>query len=244
MARALLLVALVAGLGTPASAKIICTPGQFRVRAVDAANAPAPLRDGMMLELGAGRAALSGVCAAVRAASFHRGLGRWTRVKARWTRCERLRPVALRARFDTGDGAYCRGFTGTLRLGGRSFAVVGERVPACGNELREIGEQCDGTDSTGLGGECCAEDCTVKPGCAMHCDAERFPCAAHEICAYPCGGRGMCRPREDVACDFGPVCACDRATTFADVCAAFAAGTGVAYFGACQPPPPAAPPRR
>jgi len=141
----------------------------------------------------------------------------------------------MRAHFGA-TGPFCARLEGMLRLaGGRRVAFAAERIPACGNGIREAGEQCDGTDSAAWG-SCCTDDCTVKPGCPMQCDRTRFPCAGpDEICTYTCGFSGVCQSRARIACGGGPVCGCDGATTYADRCAAFADGTGVANPGACQP---------
>lgn len=232
MTRALIAALLLVATGEPAGAKILCPPGDFVVRAVG--GAPSPLGDGVVLALGAGRAALDGVCPKARAGQFHRASGTWLgRVRARWTVCTRVADVRLRARF-TMDAPYCTRLTGTLRMSGRRFEVVADRVPACGNGLREPGEQCDGTDSAHFGA-CCTADCTVAPGCPVQCDA-RFPCGAQEICLTTCGFVGTCHPLSAVTCGGGPVCACDHVTTYPDSCAAYAAGTGVFRTGACTPP--------
>jgi hypothetical protein len=230
---ALVAAVLLACLATPAGAKVVCPPGRFVLSSER--NAPEPLAAGLPLELGMGRAALPGLCGEVTAGRFLRSGGYWLyRVRARWQRCTRVRPVSLRARFDT-NAPYCTRLIGTLRLGGRVFPVRADRVPACGNGLRESGEQCDGVDGAGFG-TCCTPDCTLKPGCPLQCDLDRFPCSAPDVCTYMCGFNGVCQPRDRLDCSGGPVCACDTVTTYPDRCAAFAAGTGVAHPGPCQPP--------
>ena len=221
-------------LAAPALAKYICPPGRF-VLAVDRSSGTG-MRDGMELELGRGAVKLSGVCPPARGRRYHPGLNAWLlRVTATWPRCRSRRGLALRARFDT-NAPYCTRLTGTLRSrSGARVRFVAERVPACGNNLRERGEQCDGTDSAGFG-TCCAADCTVKPGCAVQCDQEYFPCAGTDVCTYQCGFNGLCKPRDTVDCGSGPVCGCDHATTYPDRCAAFADGTGVSRLGACAVP--------
>jgi hypothetical protein len=141
----------------------------------------------------------------------------------------------VHARFDS-SAPYCTRLTGTLRVGARRFAIVADREPACGNGLREAGEQCDGVDSAHFG-QCCTPDCTLQPGCPLQCDREgRFLCSADEICVHVCGQLGTCQLRSEVRCENGPVCGCDNTTTYPSHCAAFAAGTGVSLVGPCRPP--------
>lgn len=192
-------------------------------------------RDGLPLGLGAGMVDLSGLCPAIEArGGFSRPGNHWSGVRARWQRCTGPRRVLLRARFAF-DAPFCTRLTGRLRLGARRFRVVADRVPACGNGLREPGEQCDGVDSASQG-QCCNPDCTVKAGCSVLCD-EYFPCGPADVCVSYCSSVSACEPRQALACGGGPVCGCDGTTTYPDRCAAFDAGTGVQYFGGCQPPP-------
>jgi hypothetical protein len=216
----------------PAIAKFICSPGRFVLQIDRSAGMAIP--DGAALELGEGAVALSGVCPSVPGRRFHSPLNAWLyRVRAAWPRCGERRGITLRAHFD-GSARYCTRLIGTLRdRRGRRAPFVAERVPACGNRLREPGEQCDGPESAGFG-TCCTADCTVKPGCAVQCDQADFPCDESEICTYTCGFSGLCQPRERVDCGSGPVCGCDGATTYPDRCAAFADGTGVAHPGPCR----------
>ena len=237
MRRALAASLFLACSSTPALAKYTCPPGTFIIQAV--ANAPEPLRSGLTLELGAGEAALPGVCAPNSGRRYDDGNRIWiNRVRVRWPECTPRRRMSLRANFFS-DALYCTRLTGTLRLGRRRFAVVADRVPSCGNGLREPGEQCDGYDGVAFLG-CCSTDCRANPGCAVQCDRDHFPCVAEDVCFYECGARGVCRPRAEVDCGNGPVCACDRRTTYRDRCAAYDDGKGVAFAGSCpsaEPPP-------
>lgn len=238
MTRALVTALLLSTLSTPALAKYVCPPGSFVLHPV--ADAPEPLRSGLVLELGAGRVELTGLCTGGVAGRFHRQTGGLLgRVRARWMRCERVRPVSLRARFDL-DALRCMRLAGTLRLGRHRFPVLADRVPACGNGLREPGEQCDGGDSAGFG-TCCTADCTVKPECPLQCDRDHFSCGELDMCIYSCGSAGVCWPRAKLDCDSGPVCGCDAVTTYPDICAAWADGTGASSGGTCRAPEP---PRR
>lgn len=228
---AMLLVLLTAA---PVGAKYVCPPGRF-VLQVDPASGMAAF-DGHELELGRGQVSLPGVCGAARAGGFYAGMGKWVnRVRTGRLRCESGRSIRLRARFVSTD-LYCTRLEGTLRARrGRRVAFAAERIPACGNGIREPGEQCDGVDSAAFG-SCCTDDCTVKPGCPLQCDRERFLCVEPEICTYTCGYTGVCQPRARIDCGDDPVCGCDNATTYRDRCAAFADGTGVSYSGPCRPP--------
>jgi hypothetical protein len=76
----------------------------------------------------------------------------------------------------------------------------------------------------------------VKPGCPVQCDQAYFPCADPDVCTYQCGFNGVCKPRDAVDCDSGPVCGCDQVTTYPDRCAAYAHGTGAWQLGACPVP--------
>jgi hypothetical protein len=220
-------------MATPGIATYICPPGRF-VLEVDRSSGTG-MRDDTELELGRGSVELHGVCPPARGRPYLPGLNAWLHVAATWPHCRARRGLALRARIDTG-AQYCTRLTGALRgRGGARARFVAERIPACGNNLRERGERCDGTDSTGFG-TCCTADCTVKPGCPVRCDQAYFPCTEPEVCTYQCGSGGVCQPRSAVDCGGGPVCGCDQATTYPDRCAAFAAGTGVSQVGACQAP--------
>jgi len=196
-------------------------------------EAPEPLGSGLRLRLGAGTAEIATTCPARRAArSFHAPTGRWKRVRIRWPRCAPRRPVALRARFAF-DAPLCTRLAGRLRLGERRFRVVADRVPVCGNGVRDAGEQCDGVDVRF--GECCDTECRALPDCPVRCDAF-FPCGDGEVCVVGCRSGGVCAVRADLDCGTVPVCACDGTTTYADRCAAVDAGAGVAHSGACLPP--------
>jgi hypothetical protein len=221
----------VLSLAIPAAAKMVCPPGRFVIRATDG---PGMALDGRELELGRGIASLSGGCGPARGTRFLRGMGRWVNhVRTARLRCGGGRWVRVRALFSTTE-PYCANLEGTLiTQAGRRVAFSAGRIPECGNGLREPGEQCDGTDSAAFG-TCCTETCTVKPDCPVQCDAERFPCAAGELCTYTCGFTGVCQPAARVDCGDGPVCGCDTVTTYADRCAAFAAGTGASHDGPCS----------
>jgi hypothetical protein len=234
---ALLLVLLAA---STAAAKYICPPGRFVLHIAGQGMA---VLEGAELELGKGWVSLPGGCAAASGRRFLDGMDRWLNsIRTDRMRCDRGTSVRMRARFAI-DGPYCAWLEGTLRTGrGRRIPFVAERIPACGNGLRETGEQCDGTASAAWG-TCCADDCTVKPGCPVQCDQDRFLCVAPEICTYTCGFEGVCQAPERIDCASGPVCGCDNTTTYPDRCAAFAAGTGVSYAGACRQPVAAPAPR-
>jgi hypothetical protein len=230
--RALAAGFLLLSLSAPAFAKYICPSGRFVVHAVG--SAPEPLRSGLPLELGTGRAELVGLCPTAPAGRFLHSIGRWANhVRVRWPRCARMPFASLRARF-VPDAPFCTRLHGTLRLGGRKFRVVADREPSCGNGLREVGEQCDGADSD-QSGTCCNADCTVKPGCLVHCDRTYFPCAAGDMCVPSCWAPSVCWPRARLDCGAGPVCGCDAVTTYPNQCAAFEAGTGVSRPAACRP---------
>jgi hypothetical protein len=219
------------GMVAPAFAKIVCPPGRYTLHP---AGSRAAALEGFELVLGEGDAAIGGACAAVPARDFHPTIGQWAnRVRARWSGCRWGRPLALRARFDT-YSAYCARLEGVLRLGrGRRVRFSADRVPACGDGLRDKGEQCDGYTLFGIEIPCCTADCRVKPGCAARCD-RHFPCEVGELCVYSCSNGGFCRPRAEVDCGGGPVCDCDQKTTYPDRCAAYEAGTGPAYSGPCR----------
>jgi hypothetical protein len=224
--RTLTVTILLLGIATPAAPKVLCPPGRYTLHTSGDTRAAA--FDGLELVLGEGDATLAGTCAAVPARPFHRSSGSWLyRVRARWKRCQGRR-LALHARFDL-ERLYCTRLEGALRLGrSRRVRFVADRIPECGNELRERGEQCDdGTESP-----CCGLDCRVKPGCAVWCDRD-FPCEAGQLCVHVCRFSGVCSPRNEIDCG-GPVCGCDEQTTYADRCAAYEAGTGPAYLGPCR----------
>jgi hypothetical protein len=216
----------------PAFAKVICPPGEYVLR-VDTASRMATL-DGRRLHLGDGQLGIDDACRTNAVEGFHRRTGVWLLgVRGRWRRCDG-RQLRLRARFDL-HTAFCMRLVGTLRAGGGArSSFVAERVPACGNRLREPGEQCDaGPD----GGPCCRSDCRAESGCDVSCDARgEFPCDADRVCVHTCGGGGVCRLRDWIRCDEGPVCDCSGQTTYADRCAAYAAGTGVSREGPCDAP--------
>src|SRR5262245_8550310 len=161
----------------PAGAKLICPPGRF-VLQVDPSSRMAAF-DGRELELGQGRASLPGLCTSARAGRFlahiSRG-GMWlNKVRTRRLRCDAGLSDRVRSRSSP-TGSLCTRLEGVLRLrGGRRVAFAADRIPACGNGIRELGEECDGTDSAAWG-TCCTDDCTVKPGCPMQCDRTRFLC--------------------------------------------------------------------
>ena len=195
-------------------------------------DVPEPLRSGLLLRLGAGTAEIAALCPTVHApGSFHEPTGLWTQARIRWPRCEPRRPVVIRARFAF-DAPLCTRLAGRLRFGARHFRVVADRVPVCGNRVRDPGEQCDGVDVRY--GDCCDAQCRALPDCPVRCDAF-FPCAEGEACIAGCRSGGECAVRADVDCGTTPVCACDG-TTYADRCAAIDAGASVAYPGACLPP--------
>ena len=195
-------------------------------------DAPEPLRSGLHLRLGAGTAEIDALCPTVHApGSFHEPTGRWTQARVRWPRCEPRRPVVIRARFAF-DAPLCTRLAGRLRFGVRRFRIVADRVPVCGNHVRDAGEECDGVDVRY--GDCCDAECRALPDCPVRCDAF-FSCGEGEVCVAGCRSGGVCAARADIDCGTRPVCACDG-TTYADRCAAIDAGAGVAYPGACLPP--------
>ena len=196
-------------------------------------GAPEPLRSGLRLRLGTGVVEIAALCPAVESDSFHEPTGRWTQVRTRWRRCVGPRSVSVRARFAF-DAPPCTRLDGRLRFGTRRFRVVGDRVPACGNEVRDAGEQCDGVDVRY--GDCCDGQCRALAGCPVRCDAH-FACAPGEVCVITCRTGGVCERRADLDCGTTAVCACDGTTTYPDRCAAIDAGAAVAYPGACLPPP-------
>jgi hypothetical protein len=237
MTRFLVSAVLVVATVTPVPAKVLCPPGRFVVRA----DMPgAALGDGTTLVLGAGDVTIGDGCRTRAHTRYHTPGGQWlSRVSARWRRCAGVRPVAVRARWELTDAPWCTRLEGVLRVGRRRAPFVADRVRECGNGLREPGEECDGADGTlRFGGDCCTPGCRVTsgPGCFRTCDTRFFPCDADEVCAFTCRSGRICRSPSDVACT-GPVCACDGVTTFADRCAAFAAGEGVGSEGACPAPP-------
>jgi len=193
--------------------------------------------DGTELVLGRGQVTLASGCTSVRAGRYFSGMNRWLHVNARWTRCHG-RAMTMRARFDYDDPSFCTRLEGEVRTrSGRKTSFTATRIPECGNELREPGEQCDGGDGTLFGLDCCAADCRVKPDCPVLCDFRRgFQCeGADEICATTCGFGGRCWPRADVPCKPGPVCDCSGEVTYSSNCAAYDAGAGVSRDGACTP---------
>ena len=228
--RALAALLLVSCLSAPASAKILCPPGDFVLRAVRD-PVPEPLQSGLVLRLGDGRAALAGLCPAVGSVSFHEPTGSWLQARVRWPRCDRPRSAALRATFAF-DAPPCTRIAGRLRLGPKRYRVVADRVPVCGNRVRDPGEQCDGPDARF--GDCCDDACRALPDCPVRCDGH-FACEAGEVCVVACRAGGLCEPRATLDCGTTPVCACDGTTTFPDRCAAVDAGAAIAYPGSCLP---------
>jgi hypothetical protein len=223
-------------LGTvmPAAAKLICPPGRFTI---DTSGA-SPRLDGSELVLGQGTVRLAETCRSASAGRYLARSDRWLlRVVARWKHCHG-RTMVMRARFDPTDVAYCARLSGVIRSGsGRRTRFVASRIPECGNDLREPGEQCDGQDGTFFGMDCCAADCRVKPDCPVVCDLRRgFPCErAEQTCVTTCGFGGVCSDRAEVDCGTTPVCDCNHEVTYANRCAAYDAGAGVAQDGPCPP---------
>lgn len=231
MARTIAVLLILLGTTVPVLGKALCPPGRFTIRTME------PSRfDGTELVLGEGRALLADSCATARAGQFHRATGNWLfRIRARWRRCDG-RPLALHARWDF-TTAYCTRLNGVIRSGGgRRTAFVADRVPECGNGLRETGELCDGSAGTFFAAQCCTAGCGLEPGCPRLCDRD-FACGAEEICGYLCGFNGVCLERATVDCGSAPVCGCDLQTTYADRCAAYDAGSGVSAPRPCGTAP-------
>jgi len=216
----------------PASAKVLCPPGEFRIVSEGDVTVRGEAIAELTLVLGQGRAELEGLCARAPAGRFYPRLDDWgPRVKTRFARCKGGRPIGLRARWDLIESPWCTGLEGELRVGrGRRVAFRAVRVTACGNGLRELGEQCD--DGNTAGGDCCSADCRAEAGCAVACDTD-FPCADGEQCVPRCGNGAVCQPLATRACGPGPVCGCDDHTEYADQCAAWDAGDGVGRRGPC-----------
>jgi hypothetical protein len=217
-----------------ASAKLVCPPGRFTMQSADARF------DGTELVLGRGDVTMASTCASVRAGRYLPAMNRWLlHVNARWNRCHG-RAMVMRARFDPTDPGPCGRIAGQMKTrSGRKIAFTATRIPECGNEIREPGEQCDGADGSQFALDCCSADCRVKPECRLVCDFRRgFRCeGADEICVTPCGFSGMCWPRADLECKPNPVCDCSGQIMYASNCAAYEAGAGVSRVGACPPPP-------
>jgi hypothetical protein len=219
----------VLGLAVSASAKLVCPPGRFTMQSANARF------DGTELVLGRGRVTMASGCTSVRAGRYLPGMNRWLHVNARWNRCHG-RSMIMRARFDHTDPSLCGRIEGQVKTrSGRKIAFTATRIPECGNEIREPGEQCDGTDGVLFALDCCGADCRVKPHCRVLCDFRRgFPCeGADEVCVTACGFGGTCQPRADVSCEPGPVCDCSGEVTYPSNCAAYEAGAGVSRDGAC-----------
>ncbi len=175
----LLAAALVLGLAVSASAKAVCPPGRFTMQSADARF------DGTELVLGRGKVTMASACTSVRAGRYLPGMNRWLHVNARWNRCHG-RSMIMRARFDLTDPSLCGRIDGHLKTrSGRKIAFTATRIPECGNEIREPGEQCDGSDGSQFALDCCNADCRVKPECRVVCDFRRgFQCArARTRCA-------------------------------------------------------------
>lgn len=225
-ASCLLLITAVA----PASAKLICPPGRYTIQVEAAGSEPA--LEGAEIVLGRGTVAVTGRCAPVAASRYLRVTGVWANtVRARWGRCDRRRPVKLKAAF-RGDGPLCMELVGTIRIGrGRPIPLTADRVPECGNGLREPGEECD--PQARVADPCCGADCRVGPGCPLACESW-FPCPDDHICARNCILGAICKPRAGLDCGQGPVCACDGVTEYADACAAWEAGTGPLHPAPCR----------
>jgi len=237
MTRTLLVALAVLAMSVPASAKVLCPPGEFQIVPPEGGgDADGTVRGqaiaDMTLVLDEGRAELEGLCARAPAGRFYQRLASWGhRVKTRFARCKGGRPVGLRARWDLEGAPWCTTLDGELRVGhGRRVAFRAVRVAACGNGLREIGEQCD--DGNTAGGDCCGADCRAEAGCVVACDAD-FPCADGEQCVSTCGNGAFCRALATRECGGGPVCGCDQNTEYADQCAAWDAGDGLSRRQPC-----------
>jgi hypothetical protein len=211
-----------------ASAKLVCPPGRFTMQSANARI------DGTELVLGRGHVTIASSCKSARAGRYLNGMNRWLSVNARWRRCHG-RSMVMRARFDLTDPSLCGRLKGTLRTASGRTAFTAVRIPECGNEIRESGEQCDGQDGSLFVTDCCTADCRVKPGCPVLCDFRRgFRCeGADQICVTTCGYGGQCSPRTAVTCEPGPVCDCSGEVTYESNCAAYEAGAGVSRDGTC-----------
>ena len=197
-------------------AKLVCPPGRFTI-STSGANVRL---DGAELVLDRGRVILSGSCRSSSAWRYLPTTDRWLlHVVARWKRCHGP-AIVMRARFDPTDPASCTRLEGILRTAsGRRSRFIAQRVPECGNELREPGEQCDRQDGSPFGRDCCGSDCRVKPGGPLVCDLRRgFPCETpDQTCVTTCGSGGTCANRADVDCGASPVCDCSGEVTYADL---------------------------
>lgn len=148
--------------------------------------------------------------------------------------CDATRPCDAGSFCDHADASSC----GTTQAGvcrPRPTACPPVVHPVCGCDGVTYPSACDanvaGTDAA-YDGSCAMGSCGGFAG---------FACTSSQFCDYPAGAlcgaadqTGVCRPRPD-ACSaiYAPVCGCDG-VTYANECAANAAGVDAAFSGSCE----------